>query len=153
MILEPADLKRREVHPRPIVDGHAAPGRLGRRFQRVLVSRAERDEAALEQQLRSVAGVTRPNVVALISPKGGVGKTTATFVVGNLLAGHVKARVVAVDANPDFGTLARLSAEGRRSERSLADLLEDADRLKTAAELNRYVSRQPTGLHVLGAPR
>jgi len=35
----------------------------------------------------------------------------------------------------------------------VADLLVDADRLKTAAELNAYVSRQPTGLHLLGAPR
>ena len=33
------------------------------------------------------------------------------------------------------------------------DLLEDADRLKTAAELNPYVSREPTGLHILAAPR
>src|SRR5207247_3974918 len=33
------------------------------------------------------------------------GKTTSTFLVGNLLAGHLKLRVVAVDANPDFGTL------------------------------------------------
>jgi MinD-like ATPase involved in chromosome partitioning or flagellar assembly len=91
--------------------------------------------------------------VALISPKGGVGKTTSTFLVGNLLATHLKLRVVAVDANPDFGTLARLSPDSRRSEQSLADLLDDADRLKTAAELNPYVSRQPTGLHLLGAPR
>src|SRR5206468_9125307 len=61
--------------------------------------------------------------------------------------------VIAVDANPDFGTLGHLSSDARRSERSLADLLDDADRLKTAAELNAYVSRQPTGLHVLAAPR
>src|SRR5207247_4806683 len=81
------------------------------------------------------------------------GKTTSTFLVGNLLAGHLKLRVVAVDANPDFGTLARLSPDRRRSEQSLADLLNDADRLKTAAELNAYVSRQATGLHLLGAPR
>src|SRR5206468_498964 len=73
------------------------------------------------------------------------GKTTSTFLVGNLLAGHLKLRVVAVDANPDFGTLARLSPDRRRSEQSLADLLNDADRLKTAAELNPYVSRQATG--------
>jgi MinD-like ATPase involved in chromosome partitioning or flagellar assembly len=96
--------------------------------------------------------VTRPNTVALISPKGGVGKTTATFLVGNLLASHVKLRVVAVDANPDFGTLARLAPDGRRSPRSLADLLEDAGRLRSAAELTPYVPRMPSGLHVLGAP-
>ena len=97
--------------------------------------------------------MTRPNTIALISPKGGVGKTTSTFVVGNLLASHLKLRAIAVDANPDFGTLARLAPDDRRSERSLADLLDDAERLNTAAELGPYVSRLPTGLHVLGAPR
>ena len=59
-----------------------------------------------------------------MSPKGGVGKTTSTFLVGNLLATHLKLRVIAVDANPDFGTLARLAPEDRRCQRSLADLLE-----------------------------
>jgi MinD-like ATPase involved in chromosome partitioning or flagellar assembly len=121
-------------------------------MQQWLVSQAEREEADLERRIRSQPGVTRPNTVALISPKGGVGKTTSTFVVGNLLAAHLKLRTIAVDANPDFGTLARLAPDDRRSERSLADLLEDADRLRTAAELAPYVSRMTTGLHVLGAP-
>jgi len=156
MTPEPATLKRNDVYPSPIVDGRPVAngtGRLNRRFQRLLTSKGEAEEADLEGRIRSLPGVTRPNTVALISPKGGVGKTTSTFLVGNLLATHLKLRVVAVDANPDFGTLARLSPDQRRSERSLADLLADADRLKTAAELNPYVSRQATGLHVLGAPR
>jgi MinD-like ATPase involved in chromosome partitioning or flagellar assembly len=152
----PPTLKRRDVYPAAVIDGRPAngtSGRFGRTVQQVLVSKGEREEAELEQRIRALPGVTRPNTVALISPKGGVGKTTSTFLVGNLLASHVKLRVIAVDANPDFGTLGRLAADGRRSDRSLADLLEDADRLKTAAELNAYVSRQPTGLHVLAAPR
>ncbi len=158
MTSEPATaLKRREVHPSPLVDGRPArngtSGRLSRQLQRLLVSKGEREEAELEHRIRTQPGVTRPNTVALISPKGGVGKTTSAFLVGNLLATHLKLRVIAVDANPDFGTLARLSPDERRSERSLADLLDDADRLKTAAELNPYVSRQPSGLHLLGAPR
>jgi len=156
MTPEPATLKRNDVYPSPIVDGRPVTngtGRFNRRFQRLLTSKGEAEEADLESRIRSLPGVTRPNTVALISPKGGVGKTTSTFLVGNLLATHLKLRVVAVDANPDFGTLARLSPDQRRSERSLADLLADADRLKTAAELNPYVSRQATGLHVLGAPR
>jgi MinD-like ATPase involved in chromosome partitioning or flagellar assembly len=152
-----ATLKRSDVYPGPLVDGgngaNGASGRFSRRLQQVLVSKGEREEADLEQRIRVLPGVARPNTVALISPKGGVGKTTSTFLVGNLLAAHLKLRVIAVDANPDFGTLARLSADTRRSERSLADLIADAERLKTAAELNPYVSRQPSGLHVLGAPR
>jgi MinD-like ATPase involved in chromosome partitioning or flagellar assembly len=150
-------LGRRDVHPAPLVDGrpaadHAA-GRLRRRLQRLLVSSREREEAEVERRIRTHPGVTRPNTVALISPKGGVGKTLSTFVLGNLLASHLNLRAIAVDANPDFGTLAHLAPDTRRSERSLADLLDDADRLNTAAELGPYVSRLPTGLHVLGAPR
>jgi MinD-like ATPase involved in chromosome partitioning or flagellar assembly len=152
-----AGLERHDVHPAPLVDGRLAPsgkaGRLRRQMQRVLVSQREREEADLERRIRSLPTVTRPNTIALISPKGGVGKTTSTFLTGNLLATHLKLRAIAVDANPDFGTLARLAPDERRSERSLADLLEDADRLHTAAELTPYVSRLPTGLHVLGAPR
>jgi MinD-like ATPase involved in chromosome partitioning or flagellar assembly len=150
-------LKRRDVYQGALVDGRVArngtSGRLRRRLQELLVSKGEREEAELERRIRTLPGVTRPNTVALISPKGGVGKTTNTFLVGNLLATHLKLRVVAVDANPDFGTLARLSPDQRRCERSLADLLDDADGLKTAAELNPYISRQATGLHVLAAPR
>ena len=150
------ELIRRDVHPEPLVDGRpasrSAAGRMRRRVQQLLVSQDERDEVDLERRIRTQPGVTRPNVIALISPKGGVGKTTSTFVVGNLLAAHLKLRAIAVDANPDFGTLSRLAPDVRRSERSLADLLEDADQLRTAAELARYVSRLPTGLHVLGAP-
>ena len=149
-------LRRHDVYPAPLVDGRPvsgdAAGRLRRRMQRLLVSNHEREEAELEQRLCRQPGVTRPNTIALISPKGGVGKTTATFVTGNLLAAVLKLRAIAVDANPDFGTLARLAPDDRRSERSLVDLLQDADRLNTAAELRPYVSRLPTGLHVLGAP-
>lgn len=152
-----ATLSRCDIYPNAFVDGRPArdgiAGKLSRDFQRLLVTKGEREEAELEQRIRSQPGVTRPNTVAVVSPKGGVGKTTSTFLLGNLLATHLKLRVIAVDANPDFGTLARLSPDERRSERSLADLLSDADNLKTAAELNSYVCRQPSGLHLLGAPR
>jgi len=150
-------LERRDIHPEPLVDGrlpaNGAAGKLRRRMQRLLVSQRERDEAELERRIRARPVVTRPNTIALISPKGGVGKTTTTFITGNLLATHLKLRAIAVDANPDFGTLARLAPDNRRSERSLADLLQDADRVNTAAEVTPYVSRLPSGLHVLGAPR
>ena len=121
-------------------------------MQRLVVSQREREEAELERRIRNRPAVMRPNTIALISPKGGVGKTSSTFITGNLLASHLKLRAIAVDANPDFGTLARLAPDARRSQRSLADLLDDADRLNTAAELTPYVTRLATGLHLLGAP-
>jgi Mrp family chromosome partitioning ATPase len=126
---------------------------LRERIRALLTTGGEREEAELEARLRDAATLTRTNVVAMVSPKGGVGKTTTTFLVGNLLAGHLKLRVLAVDANPDFGTLARLPPDKARTARSLADLLDDLDLVHTAAELRPYVSRLPTGLHLLGAPR
>jgi MinD-like ATPase involved in chromosome partitioning or flagellar assembly len=150
-------LERRDLHRGPLVDGREAPdralGRLKRRMASLVLSRAEREEVDLERRLRALPGPTRPNVIALISPRGGVGKTTGTFLAGNLLASHLKLRAIAVDANPDFGTLGRLLGQHARAERSLADLLDDADRLATAAELRRYVSRLPSGLHLLAAPK
>jgi MinD-like ATPase involved in chromosome partitioning or flagellar assembly len=87
----------------------------------------------------------------MASPKGGVGKTTSAFVVGNLLASHLKLRAIAVDASPGFSGLGLFTAESARAESSFAELLDNADRLGTAAELRRYVARLPSGLHLLAS--
>jgi MinD-like ATPase involved in chromosome partitioning or flagellar assembly len=149
-------LRRRALYSGPVVDGRPADGvgpRWRRELQRLLVSRREREEAELERLIRSHPSVSRANVVAVISPKGGVGKTTSAFVIGNLIADRLRLRVVAVDANPDFGTLASLAPDRLRCERTLADLLADIEQVHTAAELRGYVSALPSGLHLLGAPR
>ena len=151
-----AGLRRRALYPGPVVDGRAAEtvgGRWRRRVDRLLVSAGEREEAELERLIGSHPSVTRANVVGVLSPKGGVGKTTTAFVVGCLVADRLRLRVVAVDANPDFGTLASLAPDKARCERTLADLLADIEQVHTAAELRQYVSALPSGLHVLGAPR
>lgn len=152
----PPVLKRRELYTGAVIDGRPerddALHRLRRRMESLLISRGEREEAEVERLLLDQPGPTRPNLIALISPKGGVGKTTSTFLTGNLLASHLKLRAIAVDANPDFGTLGRLASEQARSERSLAELLADSDKLTTVAELRPYVSRLPSGLHLLSAP-
>lgn len=149
-------IRRRDVYPDAVVDGQelsqGLPARLRTRWQSLMVSKGERDEAEIEDQIRTVPGVTRANTVAMISPKGGVGKTTSSFVVGNLLANHLRLRTVVVDANPDFGTLAALAPDRLRPDRNLADLIADLEKVHTAAELGPYVSRLPSGLHLLGAP-
>ena len=138
-----------------LVDGlparQGALARARRRAQRLTVSRAEFDEAEVERQLLAHPGVTRANTLAVMSPTGGVGKTTCAFLIANLLATHLKLRVIAVDANPGSGTLADLVPARRRSQATIAELLKDAERLFTAAELSPYVSRLASGLHVLGA--
>ncbi len=59
----------------------------------------------------------------MISPKGGVGKTTSTFVLGNAVCSQVRLRAIVVDANPDFGTLGALAPDAAAVPRTLAELL------------------------------
>lgn len=147
---------RNDVYPRPVVDGREQRDnpwtRLRAWMKSATTSRGEREEAELEQQLRSGRRVTRTNTIAVISPKGGVGKTTCTFLLGNLLASHLKLRVLAIDANRDFGTLAELAPASGRVQKSAADLLAHLAKVDSAPALAPYVSALPSGLHLLAAP-
>jgi len=149
-------VRRSEVYADPVVDGRPVgerpAARIGRSLRGLLVSRGEREEAGLGAAISAAATLTRANTIAVVSPKGGVGKTTCTFVLGNLLASHLKLRVLAVDANRDFGTLALLTPDHLRVEKTLADLLADMGRVHSASELRPYVSALPSGLHLLAAP-
>ena len=77
------------------------------------ISRKEREHKELFEQIRTpIVGDFR---IAVLSIKGGVGKTTTTLGLGSALAMVRTDRVIAVDANPDRGTLAeRVSIRRRR---------------------------------------
>jgi Mrp family chromosome partitioning ATPase len=129
------------------------PGRHRPPQRRALfVTAGEREEAHLETSLRRLPGVSRTNIVATLSPKGGCGKTTSTFLTGNVLASHLRLRALAVDLNPDFGTLADLAPDRARAPLSLVELLRDKDAIASPGELRPYVSQLPSGLHLLAAP-
>jgi hypothetical protein len=154
---EPSRQPRRdEFYDMPIVDGKPVPNtlltRLRDQLRALLMSSGEREEAQLESSLRRLPGVSRTNVVATVSPKGGCGKTTSTFLAGNVLASHLRLRALAVDLNPDFGTLADLAPDRARAPLSLVDLLREKEQIGSPGELRPYVSRLPSGLHLLAAP-
>jgi len=149
-------MSRQDVYVRPMQAGKPLPSGPLARFSTwlkyTLSSELQRREWSVDEQLVHAPAMSRPNTVAVVSPKGGVGKTTISFVLGNLLAEKLRLRVVALDANPDFGTLSALAPDDLRSMRSLADLLADSSQIESPAELNPYVARLSTGLHLLGAP-
>ena len=149
-------MSRQDVYAQPMRAGKPLPtGTLARSsnwLKYTLSSELQRREWSVDEQLVHAPPMSHPNTVAVISPKGGVGKTTISFVLGNLLAEKLRLRVVALDANPDFGTLSALAPDDYRSMRSLADLLADSAQIESPAELNPYVARLSTGLHLLGAP-
>lgn len=152
----PNRFRRGDVYTRPVVHGREVRegtwSRWRERFRSLMTSEGERQEQQLDQSLRAAPQGTRTNTVAVVSPKGGVGKTTCTFLLGNLLAEALNLRVVAVDANRDFGTLASLAPDEVRSGRSLADLLPHLDHIDSVSDVLAYVSQLPSGLHVLAAP-
>lgn len=88
------------------------------------------------QRVRShLAGTHR---VAVTSLKGGVGKTTVTACLGLALAEHRGDRILALDANPDAGTLAdRLTGH---SDRTVRDLLDDLRSIDSWTAVSRYTS-------------
>lgn len=131
----------------------SAAGRILARLRELLTSAAERAERELDHTLSaSGRGLERTQHVAVVSPKGGVGKTTCTLLCGDVLARHAQLRCIAVDANPDYGTLGSLAPDASRSDRSLADLLSSDHEVVSPAELRPYTSTLPSGLHLLAAP-
>jgi MinD-like ATPase involved in chromosome partitioning or flagellar assembly len=90
-----------------------------------------------------------PYRIAVLSLKGGVGKTTITAALGATLASLRDDRVVAVDANPDRGTLSqRVPLETAATVRHL---LRDAEGIGQYSDVRGYTSQGPSRLEVLAS--
>jgi MinD-like ATPase involved in chromosome partitioning or flagellar assembly len=100
----------------------------------------------LAQANRPLQGCYR---IGLMSLKGGVGKTTITAALGGTFASIRGDRVVAVDANPDRGTLS-----GKVPLETLATvrhLLRDAEGIERYSDMRGYTSQGPSRLEVLAS--
>jgi len=76
--------------------------------------------------------------IAVASMKGGVGKTTVATLLGLVLAENRGDRVIALDANPDAGTLAdRLTGESSVTARQL---VQDLDQVSSWTAVSHYTS-------------
>jgi len=108
-------------------------------------SRPVRARKALDGRIaRPVDG--GPRFVPVLSRKGGVGKTTITTLLGMALADVRTDRVLAIDANPDRGTLADRVTKQTRS--TVRDIVLHAPDLAAFDELSSHLSRDVTGLDV-----
>ena len=87
--------------------------------------------------------------VPVLSRKGGVGKTTITTLLGMALADARDDRVIAVDANPDRGTLAERVA--RASGKTVRDLVRVRGEVVGFNDLSTIVARDETRLDVLAS--
>ena len=85
--------------------------------------------------------------IAVISLKGGVGKTTTTTALGATLAWNRGDRVIAVDANPDAGTLGRRVR--RETGATIRDMLQALPSIRSYVDMRRFTSQAPSRLEVL----
>ena len=118
-----------------------AQARLRHRRQGQPRAVAGRPSAAdlVERARTPVVGCHR---LAVISLKGGVGKTTTTAALGAMFANLRGDRVIAVDANPDRGTL--IERVPRESGATVRHLLEHRDRVTaTPTSARSPRSRRP----------
>jgi MinD-like ATPase involved in chromosome partitioning or flagellar assembly len=87
--------------------------------------------------------------VPVLSRKGGVGKTTVSTLLGMALADARDDRVIAIDANPDRGTLA--DRVGRSSGKTVRDLVRVRGEVVGFNDLSAIVARDDTRLDVLAS--
>jgi len=111
-------------------------------------SRSVRERKAMDARIGSpLPGDAR--FVPILTRKGGVGKTTTTTLLGMAMARVRDDRVVAIDANPDRGTLAeRIQRTTRHTIRSVVNKAPSINSFTTFAD---YVSRDATRLDVLAS--
>ncbi len=114
-------------------------------------------ESAAEMRRRDLINRVRTPVagghhrVAVLSLKGGVGKTTTAVGLGATLATLRGDRVIAVDANPDRGTLSdkvRLETAA-----TIRDLLNERGQVSRYADVRAFTSQAPSRLEVLASDR
>jgi MinD-like ATPase involved in chromosome partitioning or flagellar assembly len=87
--------------------------------------------------------------IAMLSLKGGVGKTTITATLGATFASIRGDRVVAVDANPDRGTLSQKVP--LETPATVRHLLRDVEGIERYSDVRSYTSQGPSRLEVLAS--
>lgn len=87
--------------------------------------------------------------VPVLTRKGGVGKTTVSTLLGMALALVREDRVIAIDANPDRGTLAERISKSTRF--TVRDVVNRAAAIDGFTDFSTMVSRDITRLDVLAS--
>ncbi len=87
--------------------------------------------------------------IPVLTRKGGVGKTTITTLLGMALADSREDRVIAIDANPDRGTLSERVP--KRTRMTVRDVVTRAGSVTGFTDLSSFVSRDATRLDVLAS--
>ena len=142
--------------PERYLRGQAAPPRDGwRRFVywltggRINLGPSPAERAERQLIARAKAPVAGCRSIAVISRKGGVGKTTTTLMLGHTFASLRGDRVVALDGNPDAGSLGYRVR--RETAATVTNLLADEQEIIRYADIRSYTNQAPTRLEVVAS--
>ncbi|MBC9711759.1 AAA family ATPase [Streptomyces sp. TRM66268-LWL] len=109
---------------------------------------AKKEEAERQRKLDLIrTPVLSCYRIAVISLKGGVGKTTTTTALGATLATERQDKILAIDANPDAGTLGRRVR--RETGATIRDLVQAIPYLNSYMDIRRFTSQAPSGLEII----
>lgn len=107
-----------------------------------------RERKALDARInKQFEGGTR--FIPVFTRKGGVGKTTVTTLLGMAMASVRDDRVIAIDANPDRGTLAERITKTTHS--TVRDVVKHVKDIYGFTDFSEMVSRDETRLDVLAS--
>lgn len=108
-------------------------------------------ERARKEQATRIAKVFEGGTrfVPVLTRKGGVGKTTVTTLLGMTLAHLRDDRIIAIDANPDRGTLSERVTKQTRA--TVRDVVTRANAVAGFTDFSTLVSRDETRLDILAS--
>ncbi|MHA7222052.1 AAA family ATPase [Arthrobacter sp. RHLT1-20] len=132
---------------RDVIAPDTETGQMRRALERAALTASSRKQAAFEEANQQL---TRGRVISVMSPKGGVGKTT---VATNLAVGLAKLAprgAVIVDLDLQFGDVA--SGLGLEPEYTISDAVTGAAS-NDAMVLKAFLSPHPSGVYAMCAPR
>ena len=120
----------------------------------LLTSPPAKEEERLDHELRAlrVRGLSRGVTVALGSIKGGVGKTTLTLSLADMLADSLRCGVLVIDADLEWGTAADSTPQEGRKSLTLSDLLDARDRILSPGDLAPFLVSLPGGAQLIAGP-
>lgn len=111
-------------------------------------SRAVRERKAMDRRIATVFE-HGARYVPVLTRKGGVGKTTVTTLLGMAMALVRDDRVIAIDANPDRGTLAERVPKSTGA--TVRDVVKLAAGIAGFTDFVELVTKDKTRLHVLAS--
>ncbi len=109
-------------------------------------------EARLDRELAELPDLGRSNVVAVLAPANGLGRTTLSFLVADVLAATTADSAIAIALSSDHDRMSMPVAEDGRTSLHLGDLLGDLPGFGESAHISPYVSVAASGAHVISGP-